>query len=44
MCTEDRVSLLLTTTVSPVVLSVVRTAGVELMTAVVSGACIVLGS
>lgn len=37
-------SQVLTTTVSPVVLSVVRTAGVELITAVASGACIVLGS
>lgn len=37
-------SRVLTTTVSPVVLSVVRTAGVELITAVASGACIVLGS
>lgn len=34
----------LTTTVSPVALSVVRTAGVALITAVVRGVCKVLGS
>ena len=37
-------SLTLTTTVSPVALSVVKTAGVALITAVVSGVCRVLGS
>lgn len=37
-------SHILTTTVSPVALSVVKTAGVALITAVVSGVCKVLGS